>query len=101
MAFARKTDPQTSHEAADSVIEVTDTQYKIWSLLRKPMTDRDLVAEFNEWVAAGFADMASESGIRTRRSELVAAGKVVDTGRREVLPTKRKAIVWQTAEELA
>jgi hypothetical protein len=37
------------------------------------------------------------SGVRTRRSELVAAGRIVDTGRRQPTRTGRKAIVWALA----
>ena len=37
----------------------------------------------------------SASGIRTRRSELVHAGYVRDSGHRATLPTGRKAIVWE------
>ena len=36
----------------------------------------------------------SVSGVRTRRSELVAAGKIVDTGERVPTRTGRQAIVW-------
>ena len=88
MAFARKTDPRTSHEAADSVIEVTDTQYKIWSLLRKPMSDEALVSAFR---ARGW--LGSDSGIRSRRKDLVDLGVVVA---KSYATTKagRKTIVW-------
>lgn len=88
MAFARKTDPQTSHEAADSVIEVTDTQYKIWSLLRKPMTDEALISAFR---ARGW--LGSDSGIRSRRKDLVDLGVVVAKSY-AMTRAGRKTIVW-------
>lgn len=37
---------------------------------------------------------ASESGIRTRRSELVKRGMIVDTGKRVTLDSGRQAKVW-------
>jgi hypothetical protein len=45
--FARKSDPITSHEAANSVDEfkATETQTAILKLLRHSMTDQDLVFE--------------------------------------------------------
>jgi len=88
MASARKTDPHTSHEAAESVIEVSDTQYKIWSLLRKPLTDEELVSAFR---AKGW--LGTESGIRSRRKDLVNLGVVVA---KSYATTRagRKCIVW-------
>ena len=94
MAFARKTDPTTSHQAAESVKDITTTQAFILRALRKPRTDVDLVAAYRAYKTA---PEASESGIRSRRSELVALGKVVDTGARIKLASGRNAIVWQVA----
>jgi hypothetical protein len=37
----------------------------------------------------------SESGIRTRRKELVERGLVEDTGRRDILVSGRKSIIWK------
>lgn len=39
----------------------------------------------------------SPSGARTRRAELVAQGKVVDSLKRTKLPSGRFAIVWKLA----
>jgi hypothetical protein len=43
------------------------------------------------------APRASESGIRSRRAELVAQGLVVDTGGRVKLPSGRWATLWRRA----
>jgi hypothetical protein len=94
LAKARKSDPQTSHDAAESVKDITSTQSFILKALRKPMTDVALVAAYGAYKTA---PRASESGIRSRRAELVALGKVVDTGRRVKLASGRHAIVWQVA----
>ena len=94
MAKARHSDPQTSHDAAESVKDITKTQTFILKALRKPLTDVDLVSVYRAYKTA---PQASESGIRSRRAELVKHGKVIDTGRRKKLASGRHAIVWQVA----
>jgi hypothetical protein len=96
-AHARKTDPTTSHEAAASVGNITNTQKVILHLLQKPMTDVELIESFYKSVNRSLV-WASESGIRSRRSELVQAGLVADSGTREKLPSGRNAIVWQAIQ---
>jgi hypothetical protein len=91
MARARNTDPATSHEAAEAVDNVTKTQEFILRCLRRPRPDVELVAAYRNMKTA---PRASESGIRSRRAELVDRGLVVDTGRRVRLESGRYAIVW-------
>lgn len=91
MAKARATDPQTSHDAAESVDRVTETQEYILRALRRPRADVELVEAYRNFKRA---PRASESGIRSRRAELVDRGLVVDTGRRVRLDSGRYAIVW-------
>lgn len=90
-ALARPTDPETSHAAAASLDDVQESQKQVHRLLRMfgPMTDERLVlmARTTGW-------NVSPSGLRTRRHELVAAGLVEDTGRRDTLASGRRAIVW-------
>jgi hypothetical protein len=88
MPAARKTDPRTSHEAAESVIEVSDTQYKIWSLLRKNLTDEELVVAFR-----GRGWSGTDSGIRSRRKDLVDLGVVV-VKNYATTRAGRRCIVW-------
>lgn len=96
-AIARRNDPATAHQAADSVQNINETKGCILYLLQDPMTDQELVQRYKEaehsWLGT---PPASESGIRSRRAELVKAGLVFDTGQRRVLPSGRKAIVWGT-----
>jgi hypothetical protein len=91
MARARNTDPVTSHLAAESVGDVTRTQEYILKALRKARTDVELVEAYTNLRTA---PRASESGIRSRRAELVRKGLVIDTGKRVRLDSGRYAIVW-------
>lgn len=91
MARARNTDPITSHLAGASVKDVTKTQEYVLKALRRSRTDVELVEAYNNLKTA---PRASESGIRSRRAELVRKGLVVDTGKRVRLSSGRYAIVW-------
>ena len=100
MAFWRKTDPDTSRDAALSVTEetVTMTQKRILEKLQVAMTDYELVDLFNLDREYGNANFVSDSGIRSRRAELVARGLVVDSGLRSKLPSGRFGIMWKVAD---
>lgn len=92
MSRARATDPQTSHDAGDAVKDMTETQaYIIRVLEKKPRNDSQLIAAYRNFKRA---PMASDSGIRSRRAELVKSGLVSDTGARVVLASGRRSIVW-------
>lgn len=98
MAFARKSDPITSYEAAASVGSITATQSAIFTALsNRPMTDEQLVDAYYSMVDYGVAPLASPSGIRSRRAELVQLGYVIDSTKRAKLASGRKAIVWKAA----
>ena len=94
MPYARKTDPQTSHDAARSVGNITPTQKYILKVLERPRTDMELVEAYRN---LKLAPRASESGIRSRRAELVNRGLVVDSGGRVKLPSGRWATIWRKA----
>ena len=96
MANARTTDPVTSHLAAESVREVTATQEYVLKALRRARTDVELVEAYRNLKTS---PRASESGIRSRRAELVRRGLVIDTGRRVRLVSGRYAIVWGRAND--
>lgn len=97
VAFARKTDPETSHEAADSFWgqAIRSSQQEVLDTLRRlgPLTDRALVAIL--YSADGPSQ--SPSGIRTRRSELWDMGLVYDSGLRNTAPSGRREIIWVAA----
>jgi hypothetical protein len=92
MPFARTTDPETSHEAAQSVTNITPLKAEILKRLMTPMTDTELYTQ----IKFRSTLIVTESGVRSRRAELVQAGLVKDTGERQKLETGRNAIVWAT-----
>jgi hypothetical protein len=94
MPRARNTDPITSHLAAESVENITLTQEYVLRALRRPRNDSQLIEAYRSYKTA---PKASESGIRSRRAELVALGKVDDSGKRVKMPSGRSSIVWERA----
>ena len=86
---ARLFDPDTSHTAARSVTNVTEIQHRIWTLLYHygPLTDSQLVAMLD--------DIASPSGVRTRRAELVKAGLVARHDQDGTTGTGRRCAMWK------
>jgi len=96
MPRARNTDPQTSHEAAASVKDLTETKKYILKALNRPRTDIGLGEAYRN---LKFAPRVSESGLRSRRSELVTDGLVRDSGERVKLESGRKAIVWERVND--
>lgn len=99
----RATDPATSALAAASVEEMPERRRAVWSVLagHGPLTDEGIAAVYANLVATGYAPAQSPSGLRTRRSELVRAGLVVDSGERGMTSTGRAAVRWAIAPEVA
>jgi len=94
MPSARKTDPATSHDAAASVQDLNATRLHILRALNRPRTDPEILEAYRNMKTS---PLASESGVRSRRSELVTLGYVKDSGLRKTLPSGRQAIVWKRA----
>lgn len=103
-ARARRTDPATSHEAAASVTVLNETHVRILRLLDvwvgnatypHGLTDEELL---HIW-ADQYDEQISPSGLRSRRSELVRAGRVVDSGERGTTAAGRRCIVWRLADD--
>lgn len=94
MPNTRTLDPQTSHDAEASVTGLAETYRIILSTLREsgPMNDQALIRAFQR-----SGKRASDSGIRSRRSELTAQGLIVDTGDRVKMESGRMSIVWGVA----
>lgn len=98
-AHARTTDPVTSHEAAGSVKHLRVSQEAVLSAFPSSpllgMTDQELVSKYGHLTGEGHVPLQSESGVRTRRSELVKKGRLVDSGDRRLTVSGRKSIVWR------
>lgn len=96
-AHARRTDPETSHQAADSVLHLTDRRKAVLECLRLcgAMTDEQIEWNYRFRQITYAWPQQSVSGLRTRRSELVRMGLVEDSGKRVRLSTGRMAIVWR------
>ena len=86
---ARNTDPETSHEAAKSLGDLRPRQRAVVRVFERwgQLTDGELRHLYD-------GPAQSDSGLRTRRSELVALGVLFDTGSRRVTGSGRKSIVW-------
>jgi hypothetical protein len=97
-AHARRTDPETSQDAAASITskKIRASQSAIYSVLVEsgPLCDLDIAAAYAHRLTEGTVPIQSPSGLRTRRSELVDLGRVHDSGRRVKLPSGRESIVW-------
>lgn len=97
-AHARSTDPSTSHRAAASIsaARLRESQEEVLRVLRDygPLCDCDLLTTYRETSELE----QSDSGIRTRRAELVARGLVRDSGVRLRLPSNRATIQWEAVK---
>lgn len=96
-AHARNSDPSTSHEAAASVVKITEKQQAVLYLFQHagPMHDERLVPIYQ--AAASTWDNIppqTDSGIRSRRSELVRKGFLVKTGRKTRTKANRRADIY-------
>jgi hypothetical protein len=94
-AFARTTDPITSHLAAASLdgIRLSAIEKSILSILQLPMNDEDLVLAYQEAMNLGAVPHSSPSGIRTRRNHLHMKGRVRIMGINKTA-SGRSARVW-------
>lgn len=99
MPHARISDPETSHEAAKSVSKLKDMYDTMLIAFESlgPMNDEQLIKLWKVGVRELGWREASESGIRSRRSELVAQGKIIDSGTRLKMSSGRMSIVWRLA----
>lgn len=101
-ARARRTDPDTSRTAAESVTDLTDRQSAVLFALYElgESTDAEIAARYPGLVER-FPDVyppQSPASLRTRRSELHSAGHVIVTGRVGLSEYGRPAIVWAAAD---
>lgn len=97
-SLVRSTDPDTSHEAAESIrAERGGSRSAILGVLALigPSTDTMLIDAYTGLAELGEVPHQSPSGIRTRRKELMLQGRVRDTGDRVQLISGRLSVVWE------
>lgn len=73
-------------------VVISDAHKRILSLYSRPMTDEQMIVKAN---MRGFT--MSHSGLRSRRAELVKAGFLMDTGKKQKTVNGRPARVWGRA----
>jgi hypothetical protein len=97
IARARTADPSTSHEAACTVDNLTQKQNSVlWVFKQKGALTHETLQGFYQWYEGlNMLPRQSASGVRTRASELVALGKLKDSGLRSKTIGGRNAIVWE------
>jgi hypothetical protein len=94
---ARRTDPHTSHEAADSN-DVTKSIGLVLRILKNhgPLADHEIEEQARRllygWSFTG-------QRLRTARKALVRKGLVEASGLYRLTENNRRAIVWQLSEE--
>lgn len=95
----RATHPDTSRRAMDSVNR--ETAWAIHDWVIEMLTDHPEGATHEQlwmlYVRLRPEARTSQSGLRTRVSELVRGGVVRDSGTRRRMSTGRQAIVWELA----
>lgn len=101
VAHARRSDPRTSKDAAASVRRIRESQADVLTIIRRygPVSDEDLIRQYRNFDRdKGMLIIQSDSGIRTRRSELVRLGAVVDSGLRGRTASNRQTVLWKVAQ---
>ena len=95
-APTRREDPDTSHEAGDQFTgeRLRQIQQDVWDyfLRVKKATDEDLKDALSD-------KYPIESTWRTRRSELVRMGYLMDSGGRKLNRNGRLMIIWKLARD--
>jgi len=97
IAHARKSDPMTSQYAAQSVTRTTELQARILQCfeMSNGLTDEELIALYRK--TFGISHPATDSSLRTRRSDLHYSNAIQNTGQTRPSQTGRKSIVWDVA----
>jgi len=92
----RTLDPATSHNAEKSVTGLAETYRLMLAAFAKHggMNDQSLI---ELWHSQPSWKRVSDSGIRSRRSELTAQGIIQDSGKRQKMASGRMSIVWERA----
>lgn len=104
-ANARRTDPETSHAAAATIrgVKLRRSQEIVLACLHYlggRATDEQLVRHYRHTLMpAEIVPWQSESGVRTRRKELVDLGLVRNSGATALLSSGNRGIVWEVVRD--
>lgn len=90
--LARKSDPDTSHQAARDATPRAGT-HRARALVELRAAGENGLTDFELSARTGIA----QTSIGVRRKELVDAGLVKDSGKRRSAPSGSAAIVWLAA----
>lgn len=93
---ARRSDPETSQEAADTSVSPAESQAHVLRVLAVtgPLADHEVF----DWLEADGV-MISPSRVRTARHELVEQGLVEFSGFYHLTPSGRRTRVWAVTEQ--
>ena len=100
-AIARTTDPSTSHAAAETIraTDMNGCRFGICQILvgGRMLTDAEILSVYHDnWNSCDWPRQ-SDSGIRSRRAELVDEGLVIDSGERGITESGRSTVKWMLA----
>ena len=96
----RTGDPETSHQAARTV-KYGPNQKAVFECFQYfgAMHDGQLIERYPAWRERMLdfrpIPMQTDSGLRSRRADLVKLGYLRDSHKRALLPTKRNATIWE------
>lgn len=89
-ARARHTDPDTSHAAAATVGELTERQEAVITVFKMEarfLLDEELVAAYRSWQGSMGLPSQTDSGIRSRRSEIFNERSLLEQGDKRRMTT--------------
>lgn len=100
-ARARHTDPSTSHNAAARIGDLTENQQAVLIVIRmwnRPLLDEELVRVYADYRRGVNLPKQSESGLRSRRSELARMDPPrVLAGEKKKMSTGGVGTTWYAA----
>jgi hypothetical protein len=101
MAKARSTDPETSHEAGESIRDVSITQATVLELFieHTSLTDLQLEQVYNTEATKRSWKTQTPQSLRSRRSELVTKGHLEFSGAWGESPTGLRARIWKVVSK--
>jgi len=100
MPSARRSDPETSHEAAVTVWQPSEVQAVVLSIVREngPICDDGIYREYARRAMKSGAPLPTPASVRTRRKELEKNHLVQFSGIYTLSPSLRRTQEWSAVE---